>query len=471
LFAALAFGVVLHRVCARHVPVEGRLNGLHAVWDADILDHQRRGSLMRRIAPPRGRAAEPRRSAGFADVLRVREFRWLWLAGVQSNLGDQLMRVALSVLVFERTGSAWWTAATYALLYLPALLGGLLLGGLADRFPRQLVLVVGDLARVVLVGCMAVPGVPLGVVAALLVVASLVGSVFGSAEPALVADLFTGPSYTTALSLRAASGQAAQLAGFAAGGLIVAGLGPRPALALDAASFAISAAMLQFGLRRRPAAGSRDDTVKASKWLELLAGARLVASSPGLTMLLAFCCLTALWIVPEGLAVPYADATGGGAIAAGVLFAANPAGNVVGLTLYAKVLRPRQQSELVGPSAILCGLPLIACAWHPSLAVTIVLWALSGVCTAYLVQVTSEYVPAVPLPRRGQGAGVMSAAFLVAQGLGVLAGGGLARVISPYATVACAGAAGSVLAVALTAWRTRLTSTRVIRTETPADTP
>ena len=51
-----------------------------------------------------------------------------------SVAGDQLARVALTVLVYGRTGSAAWAAATYALTFLPALLGGVLLGGLADRY-------------------------------------------------------------------------------------------------------------------------------------------------------------------------------------------------------------------------------------------------------------------------------------------------------------------------------------------------
>lgn len=69
------------------------------------------------------------------SLIRLSEFRTLWAAFAQSVLGDQLARVALSLLVFERTESAGWTAATYALTSLPALLSGVLLSGLADRFP------------------------------------------------------------------------------------------------------------------------------------------------------------------------------------------------------------------------------------------------------------------------------------------------------------------------------------------------
>jgi hypothetical protein len=76
------------------------------------------------------------RSATFAAVFGVPEFRVLWLAEVLSLLGDQLARVALVVLVFDRTGSALMTGLVYALSFLPALVAGPLLGGLAAGSTR-----------------------------------------------------------------------------------------------------------------------------------------------------------------------------------------------------------------------------------------------------------------------------------------------------------------------------------------------
>ncbi|MFC6094957.1 hypothetical protein [Saccharothrix lopnurensis] len=73
-------------------------------------------------------------------------------------VGDRLARVALSVLVYERTNSAGWTAVAYGLTYLPDLVSGPLLSGLAGRHPRRAVMSATDLARAVLVAVMAVPG-------------------------------------------------------------------------------------------------------------------------------------------------------------------------------------------------------------------------------------------------------------------------------------------------------------------------
>ena len=75
------------------------------------------------------RPASAVRKPTFGDVLAVSEFRALWMAQLLSAAGDQLARVAITVLVYDRTHSALWSAATYAVTLLPWVLGGLMLAG------------------------------------------------------------------------------------------------------------------------------------------------------------------------------------------------------------------------------------------------------------------------------------------------------------------------------------------------------
>ncbi|MBO0773644.1 MAG: MFS transporter, partial [Actinobacteria bacterium] len=93
----------------------------------------------------------PDRPVSYRDVFAVREFRALWGAQALSYLGDQFAQVAIAILVYSRTGSAFLTGLAYALTYLPPLVGGPLLSGLADLFPRRLVMLVLDLVRAALV--------------------------------------------------------------------------------------------------------------------------------------------------------------------------------------------------------------------------------------------------------------------------------------------------------------------------------
>ena len=77
----------------------------------------------------------------FRDVLAVCGFRVMWPAELLSFTGDQFARVALAVLVFSRTGSAALTSLTYALTFIPTVLGALTLSTVADRHSRRGVIV------------------------------------------------------------------------------------------------------------------------------------------------------------------------------------------------------------------------------------------------------------------------------------------------------------------------------------------
>src|SRR5580692_6562094 len=92
-----------------------------------------------------GRRGKHRRAAvtqarsdeiGFRAVFAVAEFRALWGAQLLSVVGDQLARVALTVLVYDQTRSALLAAVAYAASIVPVFLGGILLSGVADRRPR-----------------------------------------------------------------------------------------------------------------------------------------------------------------------------------------------------------------------------------------------------------------------------------------------------------------------------------------------
>jgi MFS family permease len=191
--------------------------------------------------------------ATYHDVFAVAEFRALWLAQLLSVTGDQLARVALTVLVYDRTRSALLAAVTYAVTIIPIFAGGILLSGLADRLPRRTVMIGCDAARAALVLVMVIPGIPLPALVVLLFTVTLFTAPFTSARAALYPDILTGDQYVLGTAITMTTFQAAQVAGFAAGGALTGLLGARPCLLADAATFAASALLVWFGVRsRRP---------------------------------------------------------------------------------------------------------------------------------------------------------------------------------------------------------------------------
>ena len=116
-----------------------------------------------------GATGQPARTS-FREVFAIAEFRALWMAQLLSVVGDQLARVALTVLVYDRTRSALLAAITFVVSIVPNFIGGLTLARLADRYPRRGVMIACDLARCALVLVMAIPGLSLASLVALLFV-------------------------------------------------------------------------------------------------------------------------------------------------------------------------------------------------------------------------------------------------------------------------------------------------------------
>src|SRR3954447_11552212 len=179
------------------------------------------------------------------DVLADREFRAMYAAQALSVTGDQLARIAVAILVFNRSHSARLAGLTYAISYLPWAIGGPVLSGYADRLPRRSVMIVTDLIRAILVLCVAIPRMPLATLLVLVTLVSLMEPPFAAARASLLPDVVgEGDNYAQASTLANTTNHFGVVVGFAIGGAIVAGIGVRPAILLDAATFTLSALLV-----------------------------------------------------------------------------------------------------------------------------------------------------------------------------------------------------------------------------------
>jgi predicted MFS family arabinose efflux permease len=286
-------------------------------------------------------------------------------------------------------------------------------------------------------------------VAALLVGVQLFNPVWNSARAALLPQVLPGETFVPGMGLLMMLVQAGQVAGFALGGLLVAGLGTGGALMADAASFAASALFLVAGVRPRPpreASGVR-------WWRHVRAGWTVVVGDRRRLALVALGCVSGVYIAGEAIAAPYAAELGGGAVVVGLLLGAFALGNVLGMAAVSRI-PPSRRSRLLGPLAVLACAALLGCALRPDLAATLALFTLSGVASSYNLIANTTFVQLTPDAQRAQAFGFALTALRVSQGLGVVLAGLAAERVAPHAVVAGAGALGVLAALgAARLWR------------------
>ena len=388
----------------------------------------------------------------FSRVLAVGEFRVLWAAQLQSLVGDQLARVAMTVLVYDRTRSPFLSALTYAVTFLPWAIGGVALAGLADRLPRRQVMIACDVARMALVCLMvavslAGSAVALWVMVALLFAVTLLDSPFKSARSALVADVLQGEEYVAGTALTQMTMQSGLVAGFAVGGVVVAALGARLALAADAVTFAVSAVLLALFVQSRPAAAGPAAS-HTTTWSDMAAGMRMVFGDATLRTLVLFGWLVAFYVVPMGLAAPYAASFHGLplAVGAGLVFAAVPFGTAVWAFLLSRFVAPRQRRAWMGPLAIASCAVLMLCWTRPGLPASLAIFVAAGMFAGYQITANASFVAAVPPNHRGQAFGLANGGMQVLQGLWLVGAGTAASALTPAPAIAISGAVGAVTA-------------------------
>ncbi|MGY3679639.1 MFS transporter [Streptomyces sp. TE33382] len=399
-------------------------------------------------APGPGPTA-PAPGRGYRSVFAVREFRAVFAAHLLSLLGVTVSELALTVLVYNLTGSPLLSALTFALGFLPYLVGGTLFAGVADRYPARRVLVTCDLICAACVAVMVLPGTPVAGLLALRCLVAAVAPVFTGTRMAALTDVLgDGDLFVLGRSLLRIVSQSAALIGFGAGGLLLAVVSPRGAITITVGTFLCSALLLRFGTRHRPArSGGGGALLKES-----LTGARTVLGDRRIRALMLLFWVPALFVVaPEALAAPYADAIGAGPAALGLMMCAMAVGHI-GAELYVgAALGPRTRSRIVLPAAAAGLLPLLVYAVRPGMVLTVAALALAGAGSAYIIGLDQWFVDAVPPELRGRAMTLLTAGLMTGQGIGMALAGLAAEFFPVHQVVTGAGIIGTVCTLLLVA--------------------
>ncbi|MEV4424532.1 MFS transporter [Streptomyces sp. R-07] len=378
-------------------------------------------------------------SPGYRAVFAVREFRFVFVAHLFSLLGVVVSELALTVLVYDLTRSPLLSSLTFALGFLPYLLGGTLLAGLTDRLPPRRILVVCDLLCAGCVALMVVPATPVAVLLVLRCAIAVVSPVFNGTRMATLADILgEGDLFVLGRSLLRIVSQSALLTGFAAGGVLLTLVPPRGALAVTTTTFLVSALLLRLGTARRPARASGAAVSGLSGTWAVLRNRRVRA------LMVMFWVPPLFAVVPEALAAPYADEIGVSTAALGLLMCALPFGTIAGELFAGSFLSAATRSRVVLPLALVSVLPYLLYAPEPGVALAAVALFLAGATGAYTLGLDAWFVAAVPEEQRGRAMTLMTAGMMTVQGIG-MAGAGIAAEFAPvHAVVAGTGVLGTL---------------------------
>ncbi|NGN70511.1 MFS transporter, partial [Streptomyces sp. A7024] len=188
----------------------------------------------------------------YRELAHVPEFRPLFGAAAAHVAGMTVSGLALGTLVYDRTGSPLLSALSMFGPSLAQMLGATMLLSAADRLPPRATTVAIALAYAVGTAALAMPGMPLGGMFAVILALGLVGSVGGGVRYGLLTEILPKDGYLLGRSVLNMSAGTMQICGYGAGGVLVLALSERGTLLAAAGLYLLEVVIARYGLTRRP---------------------------------------------------------------------------------------------------------------------------------------------------------------------------------------------------------------------------
>jgi MFS family permease len=224
----------------------------------------------------------------FAATLRHRDMRYVLGAYVIDDTASWGYTVVLAAYAYGRTGSTGWIALIACTRWIVGLLVSGYAGVLADRYDRaRLIAASGVLCGIAMVFLTIVVGAdgPLWLLPALSALDTALSSPVRAATGALVPDIVPEGDLIAANGLFAVLENVVIVLGPGIGGLLLLAGTPATAMAINAASYLIAAAVyLQLRTRSRGDAGSTAES-RVTQWT---AGVRALVATRATTLLTVF---------------------------------------------------------------------------------------------------------------------------------------------------------------------------------------
>lgn len=320
-------------------------------------------------------------ATAFRDVFTNPDLRRVQFAWAGSIAGQWAYSIALAVFAYRHGGAA--TVGLVALIRtIPAAVAAPFAAILADRYPRERIMLTADLVRAATIGAAgaaALTGATPWAVYLLAGATSMLATVFGPAEKAMLPQLARTPEELTAANVASTTiDSVGSFIGPAIGGVLLATTSPGVVFLVTAGTFLWSALMIA-GLQSpgaRPAAPTRTGLVR-----EAAAGFRAIAAERKLRVVVGL--FAAQTLVAGALSVLLVvtafDLLDRGESGVGLLNAAAGVGGLVGAgAALALVGRGRLAGDF-GVGILLWGVPLVLIGVWPNTVVALLMLGLLGV--------------------------------------------------------------------------------------------
>jgi predicted MFS family arabinose efflux permease len=362
----------------------------------------------------------------YGELFRMPEFRPLFATTALQVAASTVSGLALGTLVYTATRSPLLSALSMFGASFAQLIGAVALLSAADRLPPR----AASTAMAMIFGLstvlLAVPGLPIWAVFAVILGEGLVASVGGGVRYGLLSEILPADGYLLGRSVLNMSVGGMQIVGFAAGGVLVTVLSPRGTLLAGAALYLVAAVVARTGLRARPPRATGRPSVRET-WRT---NARLWSRPSRRYVYVALWVPNGLIVGCESLFVPYAPQR------AGLLFALAALGMLIGDTLTGRFVPPRWRRRLGAPLRLLLAAPYLVFALQPALPVAVAAVMLASVGYAATLLLQERLMELTPAAMHGQALGLHSSGMLAMQGVGAALAGTVAQHTSPATAMA-----------------------------------
>ncbi|MFF6997574.1 MFS transporter [Streptomyces sp. NPDC008313] len=393
------------------------------------------------MPPDSSDAAATAPARGYSALFRTREFTPLFVAAAFQAMASTVAGLALGTLVYRATESPLLSALSMFGPSLVQMVGAATLLSAADRLPPRAT--IAGIASVFGVGTafLALPGLPVWAVFAVILGLGLVNSLGGGVRWGLLNEILSKDGYLLGRSVFNMLSGVAQVTGFAAGGVLVALLSPRVTLLSAAALYLAGAAAVRLGLSRRAPRVSGRPSI-AQTWRT---NARLWAYAPRRNVYLLLWIPNGLIVGCESLFVSYAPDR------AGLLFASAAFGMFVGDVTAGRFLPPALRPRLGGPFLVLLAGPYLLFFLHPGAGAAAACAAVASVgFGASLIQ-QERLMSLTPDELSGHALGLHSSGMLTMQGVSAALAGTLAQLTSAGTAMTLMAAASLTVTAAVSA--------------------